>query len=171
MNITLEVNPGDLNVEFLRLMDGVNEEQRMALVERVMLAWIFQARDKDLEAFVAMEEERCKNSYLGGYSLRDRISSYQSPREKMLTAMAEGIVAGARTRTMAMMESDSRLDSLWEKSRDFIVSRFPEMVQSAMVRWFAGRFGELSDSIVGSYSDHGKGMADDLAQHLGIVKR
>lgn len=162
MQVTLEVNPEALKVEFADLMTTLTDQQRIELVERVMLAWIRSPVDGDRLAYQAQIEA---NHRLSWGSISRETEAWRSPREKLLEAYMKGMVSGAEAAAAKTVSTDPVLLKMWAIARDYIIERFPEIVQNAIAVWISQRISEMGRDGVG-FSDSLSGRINE-----GLAKR
>ena len=163
MQVTLEVNPEALKVEFTALMATLTDPQRVELVERVMLAWIRSSVDEERVAYQTQAEAAARMRTWSVVS--SETEAWRSPREKLLAAYMKGMVSGVEAAAAKAVNTDPVLLKMWEIARDYIAERFPEIVQNAIAVWLSQRIGEMGQS--------GMAFSDSLSGRLnrGLVER
>lgn len=157
MDVTLKIEAHQLGDTIVDMFKNLSAKQKKALALEVMRKWLeepYEAERKAHEAAI-VNDMVANNARLSSWSsdkragdpgvteadirasstYRDRVKSFKSSREQMVSMIVEESVRTFRESVKRMVEDDEQLKGSYERVRKFIEDRFPAMVQSAMTRW------------------------------------
>lgn len=154
MQITLNVDGAAFGATLEQLIEVLSQEQKGALVERVVLQWLTEPIDAERVALKARLDEKVKATAernYDRYSIYDRdrdLEKFRSIREQTVERIRDAAVSVFRDRVIDLVTTDQQLDRVWVIVREELIKAFPAMCQMALTQWFAGQMTELQDSIL-----------------------
>lgn len=124
-----------LQGSILDAIKSLSPDKRDELVSNVMMTFL-TGPDKERTDFDASRKDY-------GWQSAEAKARYRSTRERVLEELATGAMDEARKRVATLIQTDKLLLETYDKVKNVLVERFPDMVQHAMTAWFVNGMQEI----------------------------
>lgn len=154
MQITMDINPADLSLGILQILDKLSEDDKKKIASDVVKEWLSVRHEEEKDVFkqniivqLMASERKKEEDIVGTYTYNERMKKFKSSRDKMIEHIfAEGEKYFKQV-IKKEIEDSEHYEVVFKECLKLIKENFPTYVQHAIQSWFINNLAQWSHEI------------------------